>query len=81
MQTQPPVPPVSSTRIRRNDWCHDHHQSQPPLKGAGRVVCGGLHRAAIGTSTKDETGAQAALQEFNRELQAAVDGVDWSQPF
>lgn len=45
---------------------------------------GGLHAQTIGTSTKDQTDLdrdQQAAAEFNRELQKAIDGVDWTQPF
>ncbi len=55
---------------------------------------GGLHAPPIGDSTRDprdeyhygpdgnpDRDEARALADFNRELQKAIDGVDWAAPF
>jgi hypothetical protein len=83
MQTQPPVPPVSSTR---NSVAPAGTRSS---NNGGYVIApcvapAGLHASTVGTSTKDKPDRVVeaeAVESFNRELQRAVSSVDWSQPF
>jgi hypothetical protein len=96
-QTQPPVSPVSSTRIRRRNWW-DHQQARRPYVIGGGAApggqtnettrfkskairlasMGGQHRPPLGDTTQP---TDAQVEWFNRELQRAIDAIDWSQPF
>lgn len=52
----------------------------PYYIGATHVTTGAAAQVDK-TPTSPPTSEQAAIEQFNRELQAAIDNVDWSQPF
>ena len=72
----------------------EHHLRTPGSLIDARTLPGGQHASPQGVSTHDprdeyhygphgnpERDEARALAEFNRKLQAAIEAVDWSQPF